>query len=321
MNDSLFVPLMGFVMTIVTSWMLGLHADTVSIYHSVYTTYVFLTICISSLMAVTETPYKSNMFKMLCYQSTIPLLGWLVASIVKFGSRESPVWDINDLDFLDLLCFCICILWEIFLAFKGMPTYYELFYFGVFEKQSGMTEKIERAHVAVSYAIAAICFIEILVLSAFQLNMENIVHIVFNFFPIVVLAICAGKYYSVQKQRSDAKIFTASNYSFMWITIFFQLSFLVQALAYAVKFGSYNTCSDCYLGIVYLLNVVPLLYLTLYGFQKFTIIHTWLPNYFFEEQVLFFTTAGQNPSTATQGPSNIISEPHAAPSVIVAPVT
>ena len=240
-------------------------------------------------MTVTESPYKSNFFKMTSFQLIFPIFGWFIVSIVKISYRVNPILNISDADFIDLICYGISIIWLIFLVVKGMPTYYELFYFGVYEKQSTVTDKSAKTHKIASFIIAGVYLIQMVVLSGVQTNYENIIHIIFNFLPLILLTVSAAVLMAPQKQRADATLFTGSNYSFTWIVVLFQITLIIQSLAYAIKFTTYNTCTDCYLGISYMVSALLLIYYVVYGFQIFTIKHSWLPKYFYEEQVLFFT--------------------------------
>ncbi len=286
---------MSFVMTIFTSWMLGLHTDSVSIYHSVYTTFTFAAICFISLMGVTENPSKTNAYKIGCIYLFSPMLGWFLISLIKFSLRTTPEWDINDSDFLDLLCYTVCIVWEVYLIAKGMPTYYELFFFGVYERENKATDQ----HIMTHRVIGGVCSIlytsVIVIASVFQPTYENSLHLIFNFLPFICLSVATVFYTTKAKQRSDAKVFTASNYSLTWFIVFTQVSLIVQSLAYLLKYTTYNTCSDCYLGIIYSMSTLPMLYYVFYGFQRFTIDIKWFPKYLKEDQVLFFTTTATAP--------------------------
>eukprot|EP00834_Sanchytrium_tribonematis_P003468 NODE_134_length_16603_cov_0.784052.p5 type:complete len:367 gc:universal NODE_134_length_16603_cov_0.784052:8893-7793(-) len=302
MNDSLFVPLMAFVMTIFTSWMLGLHVDSVSLYHTAYSTFLFGVVCFMSLMCVTDNPYKSNFYKMLSIYLIFPLTGWLIVSIVKISSRSDPIWDVSDIDFLDVICFVCTAMWQYYLCFKGMPTYYELFYYGVFEKSNNFTTKIVKIHKAIGAMLTLVYLTELIALVVVQENTEAIIHIIFNFLPIIIITIASAMYLEPQKLRSDAKIFSGSNYSLMWVVILIQISLLVQSVTYLVKFVTYETCSDCYLGLNYFFSAFPLFYYVLFGFQRFTIKHEkYIPKFVYEDQVLFFTRTAMplpNPTAA-----------------------
>eukprot|EP00835_Amoeboradix_gromovi_P006928 NODE_947_length_2851_cov_0.490189.p1 type:complete len:315 gc:universal NODE_947_length_2851_cov_0.490189:750-1694(+) len=310
MNNSLMLPLLGFTMTIFTSWMLGLHVDTVSIYHSVYTTYCFTFICFESLITITEIPYKSNFYKMTGFQMVFPIFGWLLVSIHKISQRETPIWSVDDIDFLDLICFSICGTWQLYLCIKGMPTYNELFFFGVYESPSIVNHYHSNLHKIVGYSLAFIYFIQWVILLCFQINLENIFHITFNLLPLVLLTLASAILLEPQKQRSDAKIFTASNYSYAWIACSFQITLLVQSLAFLLKSAMYDSCSDCYIGINYMVSLLLLIYYPVYGFQKFTIKHRRIPNYFYDDQTLFYTATtnlqSTSPHLAALLPSSVV---------------